>query len=82
MQKGNDLNAQRYNMDLKDIALFRAIVISGSLSGAGRQMRMTPMAVSRRLAVLETEVGARLVHRTRGLPHAWAIARATIAHQL
>lgn len=51
-------------MDLKDIALFRAIVISGSLSGAGRQMRMTPMAVSRRLTVLETEVGARLIHRT------------------
>lgn len=51
-------------MDLKDIALFREIVVSGSLSGAAKRLGTTPMAVSRRLAALEAEVGARLIHRT------------------
>src|SRR5664279_5741516 len=54
----------RYNMDLSDVALFRAIASGGSLSAAARQMGTTPMLVSRRLASLETELGARLFHRT------------------
>ena len=51
-------------MDLADVALFRAIVTVGSLSAAARQMGATPMLVSRRLAGLEAELGARLFHRT------------------
>lgn len=51
-------------MNLLDVALFSSIVSSGSLSGAGRQTGMSPMAVSRRLAALEQELGVRLVHRT------------------
>jgi DNA-binding transcriptional LysR family regulator len=51
-------------MNLSDVALFSSIVSAGSLSGAGRQMGMSPMAVSRRLAALEQELGVRLVHRT------------------
>ena len=51
-------------MDLADVALFRAIVSFGSLSAAARQMGITPMLVSRRLAGLEAELGARLFHRT------------------
>lgn len=47
-----------------DVALFRAIVSLGSLSAAARQMGTTPMLVSRRLAGLEAELGARLFHRT------------------
>ncbi len=54
----------RYNMDLLDVALFRAIASVGSLSAASRQMGTTPMLVSRRLAGLEAELGARLFHRT------------------
>ena len=54
----------RYNMDLADIALFRAIAALGSLSAAARQTGTTPMLVSRRLAGLEAELGARLFHRT------------------
>ncbi|WP_245516744.1 LysR family transcriptional regulator [Methylobacterium segetis] len=46
------------------MALFRAIVATGSLSAAGRQAGLSPMAVSRRLAALEQEVGVRLLHRT------------------
>lgn len=51
-------------MDLADVALFRAIASLGSLSAAARQMGATPMLVSRRLAGLEAELGARLFHRT------------------
>ncbi len=54
----------RYNMDLADVALFRTIAAAGSLSAAARQMGTTPMLVSRRLAALEAELGARLFHRT------------------
>ena len=51
-------------MDLADVALFRAIASVGSLSAAARRMGTSPMLVSRRLAGLEAELGARLFHRT------------------
>lgn len=51
-------------MNLSDVALFLAIVATGSLSAAGRQEGLSPMAVSRRLAALEGELGVRLLHRT------------------
>jgi DNA-binding transcriptional LysR family regulator len=51
-------------MDLSDVSLFCSIVSAGSLSGAGRHAGMSPMAVSRRLAGLEQELGVRLIHRT------------------
>jgi DNA-binding transcriptional LysR family regulator len=51
-------------VDLLNVALFRAIASGGSLSAAARQMGITPMLVSRRLAGLEAELGARLFHRT------------------
>ena len=74
-------------MDLADVALFRAIVNDRSLSAAARRMGMTPMMVSRRLAALETQIGARLFHRTTRslsltpegeafLPHAIALIEA------
>ena len=51
-------------MDLADVALFCSIVTTGSLSAAGRLSGQSPMAVSRRLAALEAELGVRLLHRT------------------
>ena len=74
-------------MDLADVALFRQIAALGSLSAAARQMGTTPMLVSRRLAALEAELGARLFHRTTRslsltpegeafLPHAAALIEA------
>ena len=74
-------------MDLADVALFRTIISVGSLSAAARQLRTTPMLVSRRLAALEDELGARLFHRTTRslsltpegeafLPHAIALIEA------
>jgi len=74
-------------MDVADVALFRTIASLGSLSAAARQMGTTPMLVSRRLAALEAELGARLFHRTTRslsltpegeafLPHALALIEA------
>lgn len=51
-------------MHLSDVALFCAIVATGSLSAAGRQAGLSPMAVSRRLTGLERDLGVRLLHRT------------------
>ncbi|WP_165374809.1 LysR family transcriptional regulator [Sphingomonas montana] len=74
-------------LDLADLAILIEAVQQGSLSAAGRRLGLTPLVASRRLAALEAEIGARLVHRTTRslsltpegeafLPHAEAI----IAH--
>jgi len=47
-----------------DYALFARIVESGSLSGAGRELRLSPAMVSKRLARLEQRLGTRLIYRT------------------
>ncbi|MGN2413198.1 LysR family transcriptional regulator [Pseudomonas syringae] len=51
-------------MQISDIEVFVAIASSKSLSEAARRLGLSPMAVSRRLASLENDVGVRLVHRT------------------
>ncbi len=48
----------------EDYALFVAVVEAGSLSGAGRRLRISPAMVSKRLARLEARLGAALAHRT------------------
>ena len=48
----------------EDYALFVAIVEAGSLSAAGRRLRISPAMVSKRLARLEARLGSVLVHRT------------------
>lgn len=51
-------------MDLADVGVFVEAARAGSLAAAARRLNIAPMAASRRLAALEQEVGARLVHRT------------------
>ena len=51
-------------MQIPEVEVFVAIAASDSLSGAARRLGLSPMAVSRRLASLERELGVRLVHRT------------------
>lgn len=51
-------------LELANLAVLVEAVRQGSLSAAGRRLGLTPVAASRRLAALEAEVGARLVHRT------------------
>ncbi|TGD98286.1 LysR family transcriptional regulator [Methylobacterium nonmethylotrophicum] len=51
-------------METRDLAVLAAAAGAGSLSAAARRLGLTPMAASRRLAALERECGARLLHRT------------------
>ncbi|MBS0239027.1 MAG: LysR family transcriptional regulator [Proteobacteria bacterium] len=51
-------------MDQSSIAVFLNAASAGSLSGAARRMGITPMAATRRLAALETDLGVRLMQRT------------------
>ncbi len=44
--------------------LFAAVAETGSLSAAGRSMRLSPAMASKRLARLEDRLGVKLVHRT------------------
>jgi DNA-binding transcriptional LysR family regulator len=71
-------------INLSNIAVLVEAVQAGSLAAAARRLRITPMLASRRLAELEEEVGARLMHRTTRalsltaegeafLPHAQAL---------
>jgi DNA-binding transcriptional LysR family regulator len=48
----------------RDYDLFAQVVEAGSLSAAGRRMRISPAMVSKRLAQLESRLGTRLIHRT------------------
>jgi DNA-binding transcriptional LysR family regulator len=49
---------------LDELAIFVAIIDSGSLAGAARQLRRSRPAVTRALAALEARAGARLIART------------------
>ncbi len=51
-------------MDLEKLKTFVRIVESGSLSAASRLLGLGPSALSRQMAVLETEMRGRLLHRT------------------
>jgi DNA-binding transcriptional LysR family regulator len=48
----------------RDYALFAEVVAAGSLSAAGRRLRISPAMVSKRLARLEERLGVQLLHRT------------------
>jgi DNA-binding transcriptional LysR family regulator len=48
----------------EDYALFAAVVEEGSLSAAGRALKLSPAMASKRLAALEARLGARLIQRT------------------
>jgi DNA-binding transcriptional LysR family regulator len=50
--------------DTEDMAIFARVVELGSLTAAGRDMRMSPAVVSNRIARLETRMGVRLLNRT------------------
>jgi LysR family transcriptional regulator, transcriptional activator for dmlA len=47
-----------------EMALFHAVVMHGSLSGAARELNISVPAVSKRLAQLEARFGVRLLNRT------------------
>jgi DNA-binding transcriptional LysR family regulator len=50
--------------DLNDVRFFLDVVATGSFSAAARAARLPPSSVSRRVARLEADLGARLMQRT------------------
>ena len=50
--------------DLQAMAVFAAVVQQGSMSGAARQLGLTPSAVSQRVRALETAHRVTLLHRS------------------
>ncbi|UEM07684.1 LysR family transcriptional regulator (plasmid) [Skermanella rosea] len=51
-------------MDLAAVAVLVEAANAGSLAAAARRLGISPLMATRRLAALEAEVGARLMHRT------------------
>src|SRR5204862_5254433 len=51
-------------MDLNDVAVFVKVVEAGSFTGAARMLGQPKTTVSRKIAVLEAALGARLLQRT------------------
>lgn len=51
-------------MDLPSLAVLVEAAQAGSLAAAARRLGISPLMATRRLAALEENVGARLVHRT------------------
>lgn len=55
------------SLDLIDVALFVRVCATRNLSAAGRDFGLSPAASSARMAQLERQLGARLLHRTTRL---------------
>lgn len=51
-------------MDIENLQVFVSAISTGSLAGAARRLKLTPMAVTRRIAALEGDLGVRLIHRS------------------
>ena len=51
-------------MDVSSLSVFVEVARLGSFSSAARQLQVSPSYVSRHIAALEDEMGARLFHRT------------------
>ncbi len=80
----------RESVELPDLMLFVHAVTAGSLSAAGRTLKISPAVASKRLTRLERSLGVRLVQRSsrrlslteegatyyeRVAPHRWASCR-------
>ncbi len=53
-------------LNLRQIEVFRAIMITGSISGAARLLSVSQPAISRLLAYTEDRLALRLFERVRG----------------
>lgn len=58
-------SAPRRGLNLRQIEVFRAIMLAGSVSGAGRMLHVSQPAISRMLALTEDRLGFKLFERRR-----------------
>lgn len=64
-EPGGEGAGTRPPLNLRQIEVFRAIMLSGSISGAGRMLHVSQPAVSRVLALTESRLRFRLFERSR-----------------
>jgi len=62
-------------MNLRQIEVFRAVIVTGSVSGAARLLHVSAPAVSRVLSHTEARLGFLLFERVKGRLHPTAEAR-------
>ncbi|MDP3518501.1 MAG: LysR family transcriptional regulator [Pseudohongiella sp.] len=60
------MNNKLPEMNLKSLECFRAIMQTGSVTAAARQLELTQPGVSRLLKILEDDVGGELFYREKG----------------
>lgn len=53
-------------MNLRQIEVFRAVMLTGSVTGAARMLHVSQPGISRMLAHIELQIGVRLFERGRG----------------
>jgi DNA-binding transcriptional LysR family regulator len=53
-----------YLVSIHDLEIFRRLVVTGSMSEAGRQLGVSPAMVSKRIGVLEEQQGTPLFYRS------------------
>ncbi|MDB5943160.1 MAG: transcriptional regulator, LysR family-like protein [Ramlibacter sp.] len=58
-------SAPRRSLNLRQIEVFRAVMLAGSVSGAGRMLHVSQPAVSRMLSLTEDRLGFKLFERQR-----------------
>jgi DNA-binding transcriptional LysR family regulator len=64
-EPGADSAGSRPPLNLRQIEVFRAIMLSGSISGAGRMLHVSQPAISRVLALTESRLRFQLFERSR-----------------
>lgn len=67
-------------MNLRQLEVFLAVVEQGSFSGAARSCGLTQSTVSQHMAVLEEELGVRLMERSRNGIHMTEEGRILLKH--
>ena len=67
IDKVNPIAAETRMMDitLKQLQIFRAVVVSGSITKASRRLVLSQPSISQQLAKLEERLGAQLILRNR-----------------
>ncbi len=70
----------RPDIDLNDVALFAEVAAAASFSKAARARGVPVSTVSRRVARLEADLGARLIERTTRRLHLTDMGRSYLAH--
>ncbi|HHY50747.1 MAG TPA: LysR family transcriptional regulator, partial [Alphaproteobacteria bacterium] len=53
------------DITLKQLQIFRAVVVAGSITKASRRLGLSQPSISQQLAKLEEVLGSQLIHRNR-----------------